>query len=105
MVLCLFFQNKYLWPFHICSMVWNLPLEKLTVNNLLLSFHIDPQYCSRSYKWLASEVGCKRNDCEYPHDTLSRNEIQAKNFKCVSCKDTWTDSSCEVKHTINDHQV
>ena len=59
----------------------------------------------KSCKWLESNVGCKRNDCEYLHDTLARNETQVAHFRCVSCKDTWTDSSCEVKHTINDHQV
>ena len=59
----------------------------------------------KSCKWLESKVGCKRNDCEYLHDTLARNETQVAHFRCVSCKDTWTDSNCVVKHNINNHQV
>ena len=54
---------------------------------------------------MASEVGCKRNDCVYLHDDIANKEEKAHNFKCVSCKDTWTDSSCVVKHSVKNHQV
>ena len=54
---------------------------------------------------MTSEVGCRRNDCVYLHDTVASNETKVQNFECVSCKDTWADNSCVVKHTIKNHEV
>ena len=61
----------------------------------------------KTCKWLSTEFGCKRSDCEYLHVTLVTDEVQVQveNFKCVSCMDTWMEKDCVVKHTIKNQQV
>ena len=71
----------------------------------------EKRYCQdrhpKTCKWLSTEFGCKRSDCEYLHVTLVTDEVQVQveNFKCVSCMYTWMEKDCVVKHTIKNQQV
>jgi hypothetical protein len=54
-------------------------------------------------KWIDSNAGCKRQtECGYLHVTIACDDSEYWiGYKCISCKDTWKDSDCLVKHIIN----
>ena len=58
-----------------------------------------PRVC----KWIDSNEGCKRQkECDYLHVTIACDDSEYSiGYKCISCKDTWKDSDCVVKHIIN----
>ena len=60
-------------------------------------------------KWFKKEVGCKRQNCDFLHDTLANTENVAKkevsSYKCAGCKDTWQNERCVVKHVFADKQI
>ena len=52
--------------------------------------------------WLKER--CNRNeDCDFFHGTFASNDESS--FKCVGCKNSWTDRSCVVKHTIDGNET
>ena len=50
-------------------------------------------------------------DCDFLHVTIAQNdqnlevERKVKNteYKCASCKDSWTSKNCVVEHNLNNH--
>ena len=55
-----------------------------------------PKHC----KWFNSNVGCRRSmECQYLHVKVAQRELES--YKCVGCKEVWTDQTCVVKHVMN----
>ena len=56
-------------------------------------------------KWLRGNSGCRRQNCEYLHVTLARDDgrqMEAhKYFPCAGCKNCFEDMSCVVQHMID----
>ena len=53
-------------------------------------------------KWERSREGCKRKqECEYLHN-CNGEKLQ---YKCESCKYSWQDKNCVVKHVIGNMEV
>ena len=68
----------------------------------------------KSCKWLQSSAGCKREDCDFMHDTLAHvekekgkveKETQLAFYECAGCKDKWQESQLLVKHRIQNMEV
>ena len=62
--------------------------------------------------WSQNKNGCGRNlDCDFLHVTIVQNdqnvEVERKvkdtEYKCASCKDSWTSKNCVVEHNLNNH--
>ena len=77
-----------------------------------LNDQVDEKKCERKdcqkrhpkrCKWMSSQVGCRRLDCDYLHDANERK--LASNFKCVGCKNTWSDKMCVVEHIVQNQRV
>ena len=52
-------------------------------------------------KWLKSESGCNRSNCEYLHNTLATHD----GYKCAGCLDIWNDPTCVIKHLICNQEI
>ena len=52
-------------------------------------------------KWVKSEHGCSRSNCEYLHNTLPIND----SFKCAGCLDIWNDPTCVIQHVIRNQEI
>ena len=59
-----------------------------------------PKVC----KWSQQRSGCRRQNCDYLHVTLARDDgrhINAhKSFPCVGCQNCYDDVTCVVQHNI-----
>ena len=84
------------------------PIE--TCKNYLEEGKCDRKQCTERHpkicKWWQGKRGCKRDDCDYLHDTLACDDGQLKTahkeFPCAGCKSVFQDSSCVVHHKVND---
>ena len=58
----------------------------------------------KTFKWLQGESGCRRQGCDYLHDTLARDDVQQKqahkSYPCAGCKNCYDDATCIVQHVI-----
>ena len=88
---------KYVHPGHICK---EHERNKKCENSECEGRH--PKSC----KWLSSRVGCIREGCDYQHAAFVNGEVNVyTNYKCVSCKDVWTDRKFVKQHMIQNHEV
>ena len=64
--------------------------------------------------WSKNKTGCRReSDCDFLHVTLAQHDgkasveskVEDTEFKCVSCKDWWTNKNCVMEHNLNNHVV
>ena len=64
--------------------------------------------------WSKNKAGCRRgSDCDFLHVTIAQDDgkvsveskVEDTEFKCISCKDCWTDRNCVVEHELNNHVV
>ena len=64
-----------------------------------------PKVC----KWLKEETGCRRQDCEFVHDTLAKKEsvrfVNEDSYQCAGCKCSWQDEKCVVKQNIENQTI
>ena len=55
-------------------------------------------------KWDQGRGGCRRQDCDYLHVTLARDDEHQsrahKNYPCAGCKNCYDDITCVVEHTV-----
>ena len=87
---------KFLHPKEICTIY----LEGGECDRKLCK-NRHPKVC----KWLQGKSGCQRNDCDYLHVTLARDDEQRnkthKSFPCAGCKNCYDDISCVVQYRMN----
>ena len=59
----------------------------------------------KACKWLEGKSGCNREDCDYLHVTLARDDGQQdkarKFFPCAGCKSCFDDISCVIEHEVD----
>ena len=58
----------------------------------------------KTWKWDQGRSGCRRQDCDYLHGTLARDDVQQirahTNYPCAGCKNCYQDETCVVEHTV-----
>ena len=93
---------RYLHPENICKEY----LETQTCG--------EKQCCERHpklCKWFIRSEGCKQQNCAYLHCEKNKKEYEkkpvkdVKTYKCESCKYTWEDKNCVVKHVIESMEI
>ena len=64
-----------------------------------------PKVC----KWWQDKEGCKRNNCDYLHVTLVRDDDHTndahKNFPCAGCQNCFDDRTCVVEHVVRNNRL
>ena len=65
-----------------------------------------PNRHPKACKYFKSETGCSRGEnCAFSHDLHICGNQRSKMFKCVSCKHTWNEQWCVVKHKLNNMEL
>ena len=58
----------------------------------------------KTCKWLKSNSGCKRQNCDYLHVTLVGDDDKQieehKHFPCAGCKNVFDDKDCVIQHVV-----
>ena len=65
---------------------------------------------SNQCKWFQKEVGCRRSNCDFLHETLAcddgnKNAHKETKYKCEGCKSEFPKDNYVVKHTIQNMEL